>query len=101
MGAAKVDRSVLSLHTRIDPRSGLYLGRMEVLLFGMIAEAAGTDRIELTASSTQELREVLVDRVPDIRGLSYSIAVDRSLVHEDITLSGNEEIAVLPPFAGG
>ncbi len=74
---------------------------MQVLLFGLIAEAAGTDRIELNATSTQELRELLVARIPEMKGLSYSIAVDRSLVHEDIALSGTEEIAVLPPFAGG
>lgn len=101
MDAAKVDRSVRSVHIRIHPSFGLYLVRMEVLLFGLIAEAAGTDRIQLNASSTQQLRELLVERVPGLKGLSYSIAVDRSLVHENIALGGNEEIAVLPPFAGG
>lgn len=101
MDAAKVDRSVLSMLIVIHPGLGLYLVRMEVLLFGLIAEAAGTDRIQVNATSIQELRELLVERVPSLKGLSYSVAVDRSLVHENLALNGNEEIAVLPPFAGG
>ena len=55
---------------------------MQVLLFGMIAERAEVGTLELN-------------------DLSYSIAVDRSIVHGEMELSGDEEIAVLPPFAGG
>lgn len=74
---------------------------MEVLLFGLIAEVAGADRLQLKVSSTKELRELLETRIPEVKGLSFSIAVNRSVVHEDVALSGAEEIAVLPPFAGG
>jgi len=74
---------------------------MDVMLFGMIAEKAGTDRIEVHAVSTGVLRQVLAERIKGFEGLSYSIAVDRTIVHEDISFTGSEEIAVLPPFAGG
>jgi len=74
---------------------------MEVLLFGMIAEKAGADRLTVEAGSTAELRRVLAQRVPGIEGLSHAIAVDRRIVHDDMPLTGSEEIAVLPPFAGG
>jgi molybdopterin converting factor small subunit len=33
--------------------------------------------------------------------MSYAIAVDRRLVQNDMPFTGTEEIAVLPPFAGG
>lgn len=74
---------------------------MEVLLFGMIAERAGTDRIELEVASLGELRQRLADRIPGLSGISHAIAVDRTIVHGDRELEGCEEIAVLPPFAGG
>lgn len=74
---------------------------MEVLLFGLIAEKAGTERVEVQASSLEELRQRLSERIPGLPGLSHAIAVDRIIVHGDRPLTGSEEIAVLPPFAGG
>ncbi|MBX2979655.1 MAG: MoaD/ThiS family protein [Flavobacteriales bacterium] len=74
---------------------------MEVLLFGMIAEKAGVDRMKVHAASTHALRQLLAEKIQGLEALSYSIAVDRTIVHNDVPLQGHEEIAVLPPFAGG
>jgi molybdopterin converting factor small subunit len=74
---------------------------MEVLLFGMIAEKAGVDRMHVHAASTYALRQLLAERIAGLEVLGYSIAVDRTIVHDDVPLQGHEEIAVLPPFAGG
>jgi molybdopterin converting factor small subunit len=74
---------------------------MNVLLFGIIAEKAGSDHLRLEAGSLNELRQVLRQRIPGLDGLAHAIAVDRVIVHQDMPLSGGEEIAVLPPFAGG
>ncbi|MBK6343233.1 MAG: MoaD/ThiS family protein [Flavobacteriales bacterium] len=74
---------------------------MEVLLFGLIAEKAGARRLELEAPTLSELRARLAERIPELSALSYAIAVDRVIVKEDRALNGSEEIAVLPPFAGG
>lgn len=74
---------------------------MEVLLFGIIAEKAGKDRMTIVAASMPELRDGLLREMPFLGSLSYAIAVDRRIVREDRALTGNEEIALLPPFAGG
>jgi molybdopterin converting factor small subunit len=74
---------------------------MDVLLFGLIAEKAGATRISVKAETLNELRALLVERVEGFADMSYAIAVDRRLVHNDMSLTGAEEIAVLPPFAGG
>jgi len=74
---------------------------MEVLLFGMIAEKAGADRIQLDVSTLDQLRAQLTARVEGLDRMSYAIAVDRRLVQNDMPFTGTEEIAVLPPFAGG
>ena len=74
---------------------------MEVLLFGLIAEQAGTDRLVVEAGTLNGLRTRLLERIPQLVKLSYAIAVDRTVVHGDTPLTGSEEIAVLPPFAGG
>ncbi|HPF89175.1 MAG: MoaD/ThiS family protein [Flavobacteriales bacterium] len=74
---------------------------MQVMLFGLIAEKAGTDRLELQAGSLGELRGKLAQHINGFEELSHAIAVDRRVTHDDVPLSGEEEIAVLPPFAGG
>ena len=74
---------------------------MEVLLFGLIAEQAGTNRLVVEAGTLNGLRTSLLERIPQLVELSYAIAVDRTVVHGDMPLTGSEEIAVLPPFAGG
>lgn len=74
---------------------------MQVLLFGMIAERAGADRIDLNADDTAEMRSMLIERINGLESLSYAIAVDRVIINKDMPLTGSEEVAVLPPFAGG
>lgn len=80
---------------------GFGTNNMQVLLFGLIAEKAGVDRLTVDASTMHELRNALAVRIPDLDGLSHAIAVDRCIVHDNRPLTGSEEIAVLPPFAGG
>lgn len=74
---------------------------MEVRLFGAIAEKAGASTIQLDAPTVAELRQALIQRIPGLANLSHAIAVERRIVTGDHALSGTEEIAVLPPFAGG
>lgn len=74
---------------------------MEILLFGLIAEKAGTDRLSVSAPDTRALRQALEGRIEGLSSLSYALAVDRKITHGNMELNGSEEIALLPPFAGG
>ncbi len=74
---------------------------MNVQLFGMIAEKAGADTLSVEAASITALRAVLEQRIPGLAELQYAIAVDRRIVRDDRPLTGREELALLPPFAGG
>jgi molybdopterin converting factor small subunit len=74
---------------------------MNVLLFGMIAEKAGATELSVEASSLAHLRLELEQRIAGLERMSYAIAVDRRITRGDVKLTGKEEIAVLPPFAGG
>lgn len=74
---------------------------MRVLLFGMIAEKAGAAEIEVSAISTHALKRDMEQRIPGLDRMSYALAVERRIVHEDVPLTGREEVALLPPFAGG
>jgi molybdopterin converting factor small subunit len=74
---------------------------LHVLLFGLIAEKAGSASLAIPARNMAELRHELAQHIPGLQQLSHAIAVDRRVVHHELELTGREEIAVLPPFAGG
>ena len=74
---------------------------MNVLLFGSIAELAKATEVPISAKSTHALKQELEQRISGLNKLSYAIAVDRVIVKDDQPLNGNEEVALLPPFAGG
>lgn len=74
---------------------------MKVRLFGILAESAGTDLIEVDARSTNGIVHALRHHIDQLERMSFAIAVDRRIVHHDIPLNGEEEVALLPPFAGG
>ena len=74
---------------------------MKVLLFGMIAEKANASEITISAPTTYTLKRELEQRITGLDQLSYALAVDRVITHEDRPLTGSEEIVLLPPFAGG
>ncbi len=74
---------------------------MKVLLFGMIAEKAGVAELTAHAVSAYALKRELEERIPGLDRMSYALAIDRRIVKEDVPIKGSEEVALLPPFAGG
>lgn len=74
---------------------------MHVKLFGLLAERIGSTGIDLDATSVSALRSALDEALGSSEKLVYSIAVDHRITPVDLPLSGDEEIAALPPFAGG
>lgn len=71
--------------------------------FGMIAEATSKENevVNFDKSTTNDLIDELVKEYPNIKNLNYKIAVNQSIVADNYELKENDEIAILPPFAGG
>lgn len=77
--------------------------KLNVKYFGMIAEWAGTSEqfIEFSKSTVRDLKTQLETEHPKLKGISYQVAVDQKIASIDLELNENNEIALLPPFAGG
>lgn len=77
--------------------------RLKVRYFGMITEWAGTDYedVEIVGNKVEELRSALVRSIPQLATITFQIAVNQSIVSSEIALNENDEVAILPPFAGG
>ena len=48
-----------------------------------------------------ELDDLLKARFPELSSVSYRLSVNRQLTTDNRQLSDGDEIALLPPFAGG
>ena len=79
---------------------------VEVRAFGGVAERAGLTvlPVELPEVATvADLRAALAGSYPEVALLlpRCAIAVDLEVAGDDVVLRGGEEVAVLPPVAGG
>ena len=75
---------------------------MKVLLFGVLADAVGKSVIETEAApDIENLRAKLKTEFPLLNDYSFQIAVNKEKATNNISLNNDDEIALLPPYAGG
>ncbi|MCP4440402.1 MAG: NTP transferase domain-containing protein [Aureispira sp.] len=79
---------------------------MEVTIkyFGLISEALEKEQevMNLQQNSTAKtLREELENQYPKLKDKNYQIAINQAIANTETSISLGDEIALLPPFAGG
>jgi molybdopterin converting factor small subunit len=73
---------------------------IRIRYFGQCEEAAGLrEEMREVLPTTEELRKQLIRDYPDLDKLSWQFAINQKLGVEQI--SDGDEVALLPPFAGG
>ena len=80
--------------------------QLTVKLFGSLREEAGAKELELElpeGARVVDLRELLAERYPVLEQLGEVVAasVNLEMAEEDQLLSDGDEVAFLPPVAGG
>jgi len=70
--------------------------------FGLIAEITQCENesISFSEKNIKELLELLYVKYPTLKHKDFQVAQNQELVSQQTLLTGNE-IALLPPFAGG
>ncbi len=75
---------------------------MKVLLFGRLREGLGLEQIEVEGiKSINELKKYLSERFPALGKEVFAVAVNCEIINDDISLKEEDEIALIPPVAGG
>ena len=74
---------------------------MNVLLFGVLTDVAGKSKLEIKAADVDSLKEILLNQFPDLNKYKFQFAVNKEIVEQNIPLNEGDEIALLPPYAGG
>ncbi|MEA1886766.1 MAG: MoaD/ThiS family protein [Bacteroidota bacterium] len=76
--------------------------KIKVLLFGILSEEVGIEETEIeNISSTGKLIKYLKGKYPSFTDYKFRISVNQTLINGDKKLHGGDEVALLPPFAGG
>jgi molybdopterin synthase sulfur carrier subunit len=75
---------------------------VRVLFFGVLAEVTGTNFKHYREVKTiSDLRLRIQDEFPEIVHYNYRISLNNEIINDDPILSDGDEIALMPPFAGG
>ncbi len=76
---------------------------LDVKYFGMIAEWVGSSENELEFSgiTVADLKSQLEGSYSELKGISFQVAVNHQIAPMDQELNENDELAIMPPFAGG
>lgn len=76
--------------------------QIKVKAFGMVAEKLGKQELVLeNPGNSDRLLEHLNKNYPDLKGIKFSLAVNKKLCTESSIIPIGAEVAILPPFSGG
>lgn len=76
--------------------------KITIVVFGKIYDIVQNDIMILkNISSIYELNEYLYSQYPALKNIKFQISVNKLIVKEDQNLQDGDEVALLPPFAGG
>jgi molybdopterin converting factor small subunit len=75
---------------------------MTILCFGVIAEKTGCKELRIPVlKNTEALKEWILSQYPEMKNISFTIAVNCVQVTQNEQLAAGCEIALLPPYSGG
>jgi len=75
---------------------------IKVLFFGVLAEVTGANCKQYhEVISFDELKLRIQDDFPEVVHYNYRISVNNEIINNDAILRNSDEVALLPPFAGG
>ncbi|MBN1388570.1 MAG: MoaD/ThiS family protein [Bacteroidales bacterium] len=76
--------------------------KIKVLLFGILAEKAGTAEMEVdNIDSSNALTDHLTEKFHSFADYKFRISVNQTFINGNMKFQEGDEVALLPPFAGG
>lgn len=76
--------------------------KIKVLLFGILAEKAGREEMVIeNIDSSNALTDHLTAKYPSFADIKFRISVNQTFINGNKKFHEGDEVALLPPFAGG
>jgi molybdopterin synthase sulfur carrier subunit len=75
---------------------------VKVLFFGVLAEVTCTNCIHYReVKSIGDLKHRIQDDFPEVVHYNFRISLNNEIINNDPKLKDGDEVALMPPFAGG
>ncbi len=75
---------------------------MKIKLFGIAREYAGARDMEIgNCANVKDLKTMIEMSLPQIKSVGYMVAVNQEYATDDMRISADDEIALIPPVSGG
>lgn len=75
--------------------------KVNIIIFGQLCDLLGEKMTLDNITDTNGLIAELNKRFPELANSKFAIAVDKKIVTENILLTNNCTLALMPPFSGG
>jgi len=76
--------------------------KIRVLFFGRLKDIVATNEIVVSdIKNIEDLKRYLVEKFPKLKGEIFSLALNYEIIHTNENLKDNDEVALIPPVAGG
>jgi molybdopterin synthase sulfur carrier subunit len=76
--------------------------QVKVLFFGVLVEVTGSNlKFYSDAKSIATLKLMIQDEFPEMAHYNFCISLNNEIVNIDRDLKDGDEVALMPPFAGG
>ena len=75
---------------------------IQVKLFGLLADTVGKSELQIeNASDIDSLKKEMLLDYPNLANKFFIVAVRKQIIRNNQKLETGDEVALLPPFAGG
>lgn len=76
--------------------------KVKVLFFGVLTEVTGTSLKHYSeVKDISDLKHRIYDDFPQVSHYDYRISLNNEIISNNCELKNDDEVALLPPFAGG
>jgi len=76
--------------------------KIKVLFFGILTDVVKENRLEVSVEKNMaDLERKLIANYPALQKYAYQVFVNKELASGNKLLKDGDEVAFLPPFAGG
>ncbi len=74
---------------------------VKVLFFGVLTEVTGIREESLSVNTLDELKLMLFKKYLMLQQYNFVVSLNQKLINANVDLKDGDELAFLPPFAGG